>query len=72
MNKQDIRKDTIEQVRGLINGRIKGIQPAMDDYDGGRLQGYRDCIKDLDVYVMILKHHHSSQPTSQQEESGVD
>jgi hypothetical protein len=72
MNKQDIRRDTIEQVRGLINSRIENIQPVMDDYDGGKLEGYRDCIKDLDVYMMILSHHHSKQSTIQQEEPGID
>ena len=57
MDKNEIRRDVIEQVRGLINARKERVGPTMDDYDGGLVEGYNNVLKDLDIYDMIIDHH---------------
>lgn len=57
MDKNEIRRDVIEQVRGLINARREKVGDAMDDYDGGLVEGYQNILTDLDLYDMIIDHH---------------
>jgi hypothetical protein len=71
MNKQEIRSDTIRQIRDLISSRIEKVGPVMDDYDGGQMEAYENCLKDLDVYTAILNHSETFMSVDQQE-PGID
>jgi hypothetical protein len=56
MNKQEVREDTIRQIKELIDSRIEKVGAVMDDHDGGQMEAYENCLKDLDVYLAILRH----------------
>jgi hypothetical protein len=56
--KLEVRRDTINQVRGLVESKLKAVGPIMDDHDGGAAAAFKVVLQDLDVYDMILDHHH--------------
>jgi hypothetical protein len=57
MTKSEIRRETIDNIRGLVDTRVTDIGIAMDDFDGGQLAALENVLKDLDVYNMIVDHH---------------
>ncbi len=57
MTKSEIRRETIDNIRQLVDTRVTDIGIAMDDFDGGQLAALENVLKDLDVYDMIVDHH---------------
>ena len=44
----------------LVEGKLKAVGPIMDDHDGGAAAAFKVVLQDLDVYDMILDHHHEA------------
>lgn len=71
-SKLEVRRDTINQVRGLVEGKLKAVGPIMDDHDGGAAAAFKVVLQDLDVYDMILDHHHEAKEAVDTYEDGTD
>jgi|TARA_R110000744_G_scaffold69352_3_gene140751 hypothetical protein len=69
--KLEVRRDTINQVRGLVESKLKDVGPVMDDHDGGSAAAFKTVLQDLDVYDMILDHHHTAEKVETYED-GAD
>ena len=70
--KLEVRRDTINQVRGLVESKLKDVGPVMDDHDGGSAAAFKTVLQDLDVYDMILDHHHEAKAAVDTYEDGTD
>ena len=66
--RNQIKLNTLYQVKELVQSNLKKIEPIMDDYDGGQKAAYVKVLTDINAYEAIIGHTEKFN----QEEPGID
>ena len=72
MNRTDVKLNTLQQLRELVQSDIDQVGPVMDDYDGGKMAAYERVLDNIKVFESIIVNTTSQPSTLRQIESGID